>query len=512
MTISIEMATSVKASTYNPRLADEERLALVELSLRKLGWLLSIFATVDGEIISGHQRHLVATHRIGLVEVPIDRLGSMSLDDRKALNIAFNRGTCDMDSTTSTRALRAELLRTTVLAMANELPDVDWNNPRQAYPCMFAKSEPIDRYLRANTGRWKHHAKLATRALVIRGARMPIVVGPDDVVVNGIGRLEYAAERSEKSILVVHLDAARAALAGLLLNLLSMDFDLETRYSDILRHNSFRRSAGVRSSFGTVWVFFAFGRKPGKTLTIQDPATRATWIARHGKNVLDFGAGHATEVAQCREVGIAADWFEPYRLTESTTSGSGVTQDIDHARSVAGVRAFLAVVASKKKWDSIFLSTVLNSVPFASDRVHIVRLCTALATEKTKLFSGCSNNKHPNWMDLSRNFLNESNENRSKFVLDYEPGITLGEYARTPKVQKYHTPEEVKALFGAFWRSVKLGENANLVLSECEGPKRVDPKKLEESIRFEFDLPYPGWKTMGLVDEALAAFKKRGCL
>lgn len=35
---------AVKASEYNPRRNDEKRLALAELSLRKLGFLLPIYA------------------------------------------------------------------------------------------------------------------------------------------------------------------------------------------------------------------------------------------------------------------------------------------------------------------------------------------------------------------------------------------------------------------------------------------------------------------------------------
>lgn len=55
---------SIHASDYNPRKNDEKRLHLAELSLRKLGFLLPIYATEDGEILSGHQRTLVAK-RIG---------------------------------------------------------------------------------------------------------------------------------------------------------------------------------------------------------------------------------------------------------------------------------------------------------------------------------------------------------------------------------------------------------------------------------------------------------------
>ena len=44
---------AVQASEYNPRRNDEKRLALTELSLRKLGFLLPIYADESGEILSG---------------------------------------------------------------------------------------------------------------------------------------------------------------------------------------------------------------------------------------------------------------------------------------------------------------------------------------------------------------------------------------------------------------------------------------------------------------------------
>jgi ParB-like chromosome segregation protein Spo0J len=67
--MKLEPIDAVSPSTYNPRSADAARLDLVALSLRKLGWLLPIYATPEGEILSGHQRHLVAG-RLGLKMVP----------------------------------------------------------------------------------------------------------------------------------------------------------------------------------------------------------------------------------------------------------------------------------------------------------------------------------------------------------------------------------------------------------------------------------------------------------
>lgn len=85
----------VRASEYNPRKNDEKRLALTEMSLRKLGFLLPIYADKDGEILSGHQRHLVA-ERMGFDKIPVQYVDQEDLNSRKALNVLFNRATNDL--------------------------------------------------------------------------------------------------------------------------------------------------------------------------------------------------------------------------------------------------------------------------------------------------------------------------------------------------------------------------------------------------------------------------------
>lgn len=51
--IKIEALSAVNPSTYNPRTADPKRLDLIELSLRKLGFIAPIYADANGEILSG---------------------------------------------------------------------------------------------------------------------------------------------------------------------------------------------------------------------------------------------------------------------------------------------------------------------------------------------------------------------------------------------------------------------------------------------------------------------------
>ncbi len=94
--MKLEPITSLVPASYNPRAVDPARLALVKLSLQKLGWLLPVYATEGGEILSGHQRTHVA-RELGYTQVPVVRLPQMPDNLRKAVNILFNRSTNDMD-------------------------------------------------------------------------------------------------------------------------------------------------------------------------------------------------------------------------------------------------------------------------------------------------------------------------------------------------------------------------------------------------------------------------------
>jgi ParB-like chromosome segregation protein Spo0J len=100
----------VRPSAYNPRVADPRRLDIIELSLRKLGFLIPVYADADGEILSGHHRHEVA-QRIGCPKVPVEYTRRMSLSERKATNIVFNRATNDMSLTSTPKSLSEALAR-----------------------------------------------------------------------------------------------------------------------------------------------------------------------------------------------------------------------------------------------------------------------------------------------------------------------------------------------------------------------------------------------------------------
>lgn len=484
---------SLIPASYNPRAVDPERLDLIELSIRKLGWLLPTFATEAGELLSGHQRTHVA-RRLGYTNVPSVRTANMDADTRKAINILFNRSTNDMDVDSVTTDMKAEILKANPRQLAAALPDrMDY------YPCLSATMEPIAPYLKANEGRWIEYARNVAGSLYGHGIIMPIVVDPEGLVVNGIGRLQLLAEKKVDTALFVHVSKEEADFARVCLNLLSMDFNIEKFYADLLRYNSFRRARRVRRELGRGFIF-ALGLKGTKEFNPDRPEHARTWIKKFGGSVVDFGAGHLHETNILRSMGVRVSPFEPFRL--------GQNDSIDKAESLRVVDAFLADVAAGVPYSSVFISSVLNSVPFMDDRKVIATICSALCGPQTVLYAWASGHNHPTHLGSQAKFLDHRSVSSCCFGLNYEKGIVLGDFQEKPKVQKYHTPQEFYDIFKPSFERVASVEIGDCVSATCRGPI-IDAKRLRDALRFEFELPYPDGSTMGRSDAAIAAFEKR---
>lgn len=498
--MQLMLITAVQPSAYNPRTADAARLDLVELSLRKLGFLLPIYATKEGEILSGHQRHYVAT-RMGWTHIPVEHMKPMNLDERKAVNIVFNRATNDMLANSVAKDFNRELDKRNVLELGKLLPDKEGDD---RYPVLKAQPLSVKTLVDANQGEWLDYARNLSRTLGKRGVVMPMVVRRSDLrVVNGIGRLQYLAERKADTAQVVLLNDAEAEFADAMLNYLSMDFDIDGRYADILRHNSFRRVRGRRTKLGTGMVL-PMGVKYNSQFDIHDEVHRNLWVGKCGNVILDFGAGRMEDVGMLREHGIDADAFEPYVMEFDSDQ-----IDIQRARQVA--RDFLGKVGAGKTWQTIFLQAVLNSVPFHDDRRKVIAIIASLCTPQTVFLTYTSAAASSKVKSIrTGKGLDEHDSEGIRFLLGYEPNIILGEFATKPKVQKFFSNAELQALLGEFFADVRVRNPAsNLIAAECRQPRAVSKALLRSALELEFNLPYPNEETMGLVGEALAAFSQR---
>ncbi len=432
--IKIESLDSINPSTYNPRTADPKRLDLIELSLRKLGFIAPIYADDNGEILSGHQRHYVAT-RMGCTEVPVFRVPPMDLDKRKALNIVFNRGTNDFDICKTPEKARKELEQIDLNALASEIADKEVGS-KEFFRCATPAKVSVQKLCKINAGRWLQYARNIARTLRKAKVIMPIICTTDGRVVNGIGRLEMFAELKQEFCDVDYIPEQEAKFADAMMNLLTMEFNIHERYTDLLRYNSFRRARRVRDELGQGFIFATHPNKPCHTFDIFDNKQKALWRKEHGNTILDFGAGHLTETKILNSAGFDCTAFEPYHIG---------TSEIDKTASLEICKGFLDAVASGKDFSSIFISSVLNSVPFASDRQAIVAICASLCKPHTKLYACASSTSETGFRQVNgKAFHNESNSSNIAFRLEYENGIRIGDFQDKPKVQKYHTKKGYK--------------------------------------------------------------------
>lgn len=497
----------VAPSTYNPRKADPRRLDLIELSLRKLGWLLPIYADAEGEILSGHQRHHVAT-RMGATHVPVEFTRAYDLQTRKAINLAFNRGTNDLREVDTPKTLTEALDRIDLQKLAGAVPDRDVRDPSW-FRCLYAEKVETAELTRINTGRWTTYALAAARSLRVKGIEMPVICTPDRVVVNGIGRLQDAAEQGRATVDVVTITPAEAALSDAFLNLLSMDFDVHGRYADELRFNAFRRSrtrgriqTNGNEALGLGFLVGITGRGSTKGFDIMRAGDRRRFREFHGQTILDFGAGRLNDTRILNAQGFDVTAFEPFLPVEKEDR-------VDTEASRELTRGFLARVADGTRWTSIVLASVLNSVPFVDDRRKIITLVASLAGPKTTVHAYAGGLKKESIRHVTGRGGTSENATRSQFALEYEPNTVIGEIARQPKVQRFHGLEEFAELWRERFEVVRAWEARSLVCVSCRKPRPIPADELEAAIRFEFDLPHPDGARLGLAEEALEAWRRR---
>lgn len=227
----------------NPRERDAARFGLVALSLRKFGFLLPLYARADGLVLSGHQRS-DAAGAMGW-EVPVRYLGS-AVRDVAGLNLTFNRATNDF-SLQDVRHDRFDIEE--IAAMLGALPDAT-----DRFPCMETVMMKVDGLVRLNADLFNRYSLNAARQLAEHGVTMPIVVGDDGTVLNGIGRLMYASEAGNDLVEVVTVPAALASAIRAAMNALSMDFRLNDGFKDVLRRNAFRRARQRRRTLGSGYL------------------------------------------------------------------------------------------------------------------------------------------------------------------------------------------------------------------------------------------------------------------
>ncbi|WP_206215324.1 methyltransferase domain-containing protein [Desulfovibrio sp. ZJ200] len=295
-----------------------------------------------------------------------DRARSSTADSaRRGVNLLFNRATNDISIEATERDLRTAIRAAGVEDMAAALPDIAPDSP-DFHPCMSAAERPV----------------LPLARLHIR---LPIVATPDGTVINGMGRLEAAARKGRATIPVVELAEEKADFASAMLNLLSMDFHFAGDNADFLRYGAFRREWLRRIHLGRAFVLPVYSHKRLADVAL-DGKFMNKWRQVCGDSVLDFGSGQGDEARMLRAKGIRVTEFEPYPADRDT---------VNREKGRTSAMSFLSAVRAGMPFSAIFVSSVLNSVPFPEDREHILRLVAALCGPETAMFLAARSTLQP---------------------------------------------------------------------------------------------------------------------
>jgi len=475
----------------NPRKPDQARMALLRLSIQKLGFIMPVYATDDGMLLSGHQRLTVAKS-LGLTTVPTIRV-KLKEADIKGINILFNRATNDFSAFDTGLKASERLHYADVLEAAEELPDFEGED--------FYALKAVDTNLRGlgseDGSRYDKKAAVMAENMLRLGIHIPIVMSESGRVVNGIHRLFSAKEHNVKTWPVVTIPDEFADVALTFLNYLSMDFHVDDEFASVLRYSAYRRPQNNRGAVPKAYRFWANGCR---TLLDADSYSVDYWRHfrdMHGQSLIDFGAGLCKVAPFLRDKGMDCIDFEPYRIDFEKDKGKPCP-----ILSKQEARRFLDEVADGRRFTSIFLASVLNSIPFPKDRMAVLAIVHALSSKDTVIYGTCR--------DITDfNYEYGGIRNANYFVFDSEPGVRVGDVVKNPKIQKFHTQEEADAMFSRLWNKREYWPGGNVFYFKLSSPKGINPKVVASALELEFDLPYADGTTMDLVEHAKICFGKR---
>lgn len=491
--ITMVPVDQLRPDDKNPRKADQARSALLRLSLVKLSFLMPLFRQrSSGLLLSGHQR-LGQSKGVGIPAVPVVDV-DVADDEVMNVNLLFNRLTNDFNAFDTGAGVKERLDMQQVLAMLEALPDRD---PLEHFACNCTV-ENIRPLALAVGDQYDKKAAVTAGAFTRMNIRIPLVVSESGRVVNGVNRMFAALDRGIEHWPVVRIPDEIAEVALVVLNYLSMDFHVDDDFKDLLRSSAFRR---VSNNRGTVPKSYRFWANGCRSLLDADSYSTEYWVNFrniHGRTLLDFGAGLGKVAPYLRTKGFEAYDFEPYRVDPILNEA-----EPSHAYSREQAKLFLEDIADPKvRFDSIFMSAVMNSVPFPEDRLKVLVIVHSLCSRGTAVYGTCRD-----MSDFDYEYGGVRNGNY--FVWDTEPGVRLGDVSSRPKLQKFMTQDEARGYFERFWETVEFWSGGNVFYFKLTNPKGLNIKALGASLDFEFDLPFANGKRLDLVKEARAAFTKR---
>lgn len=463
-----------KEASYNPRKSSEERLSLLEASIKTMGFIMPIYVDEQNTILSGHQRLKIAK-RVGIKEVPYVVIRGLSDHDKQMFNIMFNAGTNDFyDQQTNAN-------------IVNQISVEDLLNsdlkPVTNITIEYEDREVLRKYEIASTAKGAG----AIHGMMNKGVLLPIILAGDKIV-NGNGRFMVYQKR-HKLIPVIRIPEEFADIARNALNKISMEFSVGKELRPFVRYSAYRRARQSRENTGLGTNFKYWSKhKNGADITTK---FAATFRRIHGSTLINFGAGNLSERHWLDRLGVQYLDFEPYVCDEAKDR-------IDIFTSKEVCKTFLQKLKPFGRIDSVFMNYILNSIATNEDVDYVLKIVGLFDTGNTKYWISAKNKQSPNFIEAEGIKTISTSKAVNAFKVSENEVISTAE----GKIQRYYDPLEYKRLLQGYFNEVHLAVDGFNLYAYCTKPKRFTREEYETAIDNEFELDYPDGTTMGLSELA----------
>jgi len=471
--------SKVSKAEYNPRKRDKKRFDLLKLSLQIFGWLMPAFIDENNVLLSGHQR-TEAWEELGYNQIPVIKLTGLSLDQKKSFNLLFNLATNDLE-----RNIKIKNLPQINTEVSQENSNL--------YSCLETKIISIDK-VKWNKDLFDDGFQYSN-SLIKKNVFIPIVIDKDYNIINGSKRLVSLLRNGYKEAECIIYKGQNSKTVKKFLNCISMDFKIEDKYSDILKYSSFRRPRLIRKSLGMGYLAW-IGFKRGVDFNFQNESHQSKFIKFFGRNQIEIGGGHLTEHNKIKTF-INHNSFEPYHCVNNNPS-------LEASRKITNV--FLENLEKKKKWSSVIIPSVFNSVPFERDRENIVIIAGVF---DCPVYINLLTITKQQFVIVTGKKTNKDALNSIYMPANYEKNVIIGSIDEgKPKAQKAYELQEAKTFFTKFYKNVKIYSKHNQFFVKLKGPIKVSEQRFIEAVEEEFNLPYPNNQSLQMQNKAIQVLKK----
>ncbi|MFD7639496.1 methyltransferase domain-containing protein [Kitasatospora sp. NPDC059795] len=208
---------------------------------------------------------------------------------------------------------------------------------------------------------------------------------------------------------------------------------------------------------------------------------------RPGQRVVDFGAGELAYIKRVKAQGWDAHWYEPH------VKAKGKENALDVAATVSHIRDIQRDARANGLYDVVVLDSVLNSITSLEFEDAVVTACNSLLAKDGTFFTGTRSLGSVERRMSGKKARHNGRYRRTIEFLD-ENGFTATFRKGVWTMQRFHSPETLRALMGRFFGEVEIRGNPNggNIYAVCRKPLPLPEAVRRAALELEFNMEYPG--------------------